>query len=560
VSPFPDPFDVVVVGGGPAGAAAARHLAGLGRSVLLLTRPRRVRLGESLPPSSRRILGALGLLSQVEEAGFLETTGNTVWWGARAADRQVFADGTGWQVDRSRLDELLLEGARSAGVQVREGGTVSQVRLPDGEAWTEGGGGALGEVTYREAGGQSFRARGRFILDASGRAGVLASTLGLRETTGVPRLTALVGLWSLPEAGHLSDPDHTWVESHDAGWVWSIPVEGGLRYVTAMVDPEAEARGTAENLKARYGRHLAGAAHLRRHLEGGRMLGSPWACGATPYGTQAFRGPGFLLVGDAGVFLDPLTSYGVKKALASGWLAAVTVHTALLDRSRRELALAFYEEREREVALRFHRQTRSFYREAAQAHRHPFWARRERPHGPGASTGEDAEETHGGIHPGAASSSADLHVDGLRQDLPDVRRPPEDRRVREAFLRLRQAEQVSLRPGTGGEPGEWAAVRDDEIVREGCLRTPSFPRGLRYLRGVDAVRLTALARGQGVPELYAAYCERDREVPLPDFLGALAVLLSEEVLVNMAEGPTDVPVGEPGRRPSFGEAEGIGWR
>ena len=549
-----------MVGGGPAGAAAARHLAGLGRSVLLLTRPRRGQLGESIPPSARRILDALGFLSEVEGAGFLETTGNTVWWGAREADRQVFPEGTGWQVERARLDELLLEGARRAGVRVRVSATVAAIRLPNRELWEGGDPGALSEVVYREAGGKSTRARARFVLDASGRAGVLASTRRLRKSAGEPPLTALVGLWEVSGGRGHPDPDHTLVESHDRGWVWSIPVEPRLRYVTAMVDPGAEAEGGAEGLSSRYRRHLAGAVNLGRRLEGARLLGSPWACGATPYGTRAFRGAGFVLVGDAGVFLDPLTSFGVKKALASAWLAAVAVHTALLDGTRKEMALSFFEEREREVALSFHRQTRVFYREAARVHHHPFWHRRRDLADLGDGPVREGREGHGGSPLADASSPAGPPGDVLHRDLPDVRKLRDDPRVGDAFHRLRKAEVVSLCRGAGGESGEWAAVRRDEIVWEGCLRTRSFPGGLRYLREVDVLRLTELAKGQGVSDLYAAYCRWDREVPLPDFLGALAVLLAEEVLVNVAEGPTDLPVGESVRRGSFGKVEGIGWR
>src|SRR5215510_10531299 len=84
--------DVIVIGGGPAGAAAARLLSLWGYSVRLLTKPADVSRGaaESLPPSTRKLLVTIGVLDRVERAGFYRTTGNTVWWGERHGEVERF--------------------------------------------------------------------------------------------------------------------------------------------------------------------------------------------------------------------------------------------------------------------------------------------------------------------------------------------------------------------------------------------------------------------------------------------------------------------------------------
>src|SRR5436309_15695822 len=106
--------DAAVIGGGPAGSTAARLLTLWGHSPVVVTRrAARRSLAESIPPSTRKLLGYLGVLRQVDAAGFYRTSGNTVWWG-NAPRRVAAADGRGYQVLRSRLDRLLLDLAAEA--------------------------------------------------------------------------------------------------------------------------------------------------------------------------------------------------------------------------------------------------------------------------------------------------------------------------------------------------------------------------------------------------------------------------------------------------------------
>ncbi|MEE2777776.1 MAG: tryptophan 7-halogenase [Acidobacteriota bacterium] len=485
----------VIVGGGPAGATAARLLALWGHEPLVLTRDRAAdrSIAESVPPSCRRLFRHIAIEESFASAGFQPTTGNTVWWGSPEARVEWFPAGeTGWQVRSSELESLLLRLASDAGAEVLGGRTVREV---------EGGrvlctSGAEAEVHETD-----------WVLDASGRSGVVARA-GLRRPFESAATLALAATWETPKELDLADPSHTLVESYADGWAWSVPVSAAERFVAVMVDPRLTSLAAAagSNRDGIYDGELAKTRALGPLLSSGRRLSEVLACDASCYSASAFAGPGFLLLGDAGSFIDPLSSYGVKKAISSGWLAAVCLRTLLEEEDLTEACLELYDRRERQVFESYRRLSSLHFGEGGGAEPGRFWTER------------------------SMAAVSELHEDDLRFDPAILR---EDADVLAAFAELKQREAITLRvaPAVSVEPR--AMVEGDRVVLADHLVGSWAPDGIRYLRDVELPRLATAGRcATSVPALFDAYNAAGVEAALPDFLGALSVGLAKGLLID----------------------------
>lgn len=499
VTEKPDPvalFDVAVIGGGPAGAAAAGLLASWGHSVAVLSRSGSPssRLAESLPPSTRKILDRIGAASVVDGEGFVRSTGHTVWWGGSGPRIEEFPTGhTGYQVLRTDLDRVLLDLSRSKGARVAAETTVQGVER-EGDIWR------LDNATT----GDAASIRARWILDCSGRSGVIARR-GFRKQEEDPSTLALVGIWRREEGWGVPDPSHTLVESYTDGWAWSVPVDDHIRYFALMVDPHVTGLKRGKEIGPLYRSEVAKTERFAALLEGESIQGEPWACNASIYSAHRFTDDHMLLVGDAGSFLDPVSSFGVKKALTSGWRAAVVTHTCLNAPEMESASLDFYEGRERRVYASYGKQSAEVFGIAAREHRHAFWTTR-------AAMDDRYDEQ---------DEDGELDVERLKRD-------PE---VLSAFDRLRRTPSIDLRPGSALAVIARPTIIGHEVAMEERLSTPSIPGGVRYLRGIDLKRILAIAPDHAqVPELFEAYCRVAESVILPDFMGALSVMISHGIL------------------------------
>jgi flavin-dependent dehydrogenase len=505
-------FDAVVLGGGPAGSAAARLLGSWGHDVLLVTKPQQKdrSLGESLPPSCRKLLDEIGVLDAVDGAHFIETSGNTVWWGGGDPQTEFFPDRQrGYQVLRTKFDRVLFDCARAAGAAVMSDAVVRDVDVP---GFSNDAAGAFDDrrtATVRfETNGVVRMVRARWVLDCTGRAGIIARR-GLRRSDDERRTVALLGIWKRSQGWGLPDESHTLVESYTDGWAWSVPTSDTERFFTVMVDPELTDLLRGERVEAMYRAELDKTSHLRGLLDGANMSGAPWGCDASLYAAHRYAGDGFLLVGDAASFIDPLSSFGVKKALASAWLAAIVVNTALGNPAMGQVAVEFFDTRERRMHESYQHLTREFFRSAESEHGHAFWAER------------------------GVGDSDPTRVDTGESDYWDIAALRKDPDVLGAFQRLREASAISLARASDVRTVRRPAVRNHRIELEEQLDKFGVHSPLRFLRDVDVVRLVAMAADHDqVPDLFEAYNRLGRPASLPDFLGALSALIAKGVLVG----------------------------
>ena len=354
-------YDVIVVGGGPAGSTAATMLARQGAQVLLLERERfpRDHVGESLLPASVPVLEELGVLGAVQEAGFLPKWGATMVWGKDRTPWSWYFKETNvqyphsYQVWRPQFDQILLENSRSAGVDVQEGSRVSDVMF-DGERATG--------VRYEAADGARRTEAAQFVVDASGQGGLLAHQLGMREWDSFFRNLAVYAYFDNPRS--LPDPDQTniFIESYANGWLWVIPLHTGWASVGAVVDSASsqerlQGAGPAEFLMEQ----IAQAPRTAEMLQEARLTAGPSVVKDWSYVCRRLVGDGYILVGDAACFVDPLFSSGVHLAMMSGVLAAAYVTSALKDAGLRSAAAQVYQELFLQEYNQFREMARLFY-------------------------------------------------------------------------------------------------------------------------------------------------------------------------------------------------------
>lgn len=466
---------------------AGRLLALWGHRVALLDRAveQSRGLAESIPPSTRKLLEQVGVLDAVERAGFFRTRGNTVWWASRERRVERFGEHepSGFAVFRPEFDRVLRASAGEAGVEMRRA-TVRHISLDDAEC---------ARVDFEE-GGEPASVAARFVLDCSGRAGILARRFRIAQPGH--RTCALVGVWQRrdgSDAWGLPDETHTVVETFEDGWSWSVPTSAGTRHVGAMVGQAFSSDSEERTLASAYRRALAETQEVAR-LVGGAELRSLWACDASLYSSSAYAGSQFLLVGDAGSFIDPLSSFGVKKAIASAWVAAITAHTALAHPERAAVASDFFEDWERRVYSSHIRQTRAFARAAMAMHPHPFWAQR-------VADAPDEPET------------ADDD-------------PASDPLVRRAFEAVKAAPSLNLALSATAALELRPLIRGHEIVLE-----PALAGGMRFVANVDLLKLAQMAPNHTqVPDLFDAYCRTCPPVPLPNVMGGLSLLVAKGIL------------------------------
>lgn len=346
--------DVVVIGGGPAGAAVARGLALRGRDVVLLeaTAFDAPRFGETIAPEGNPLLRELGVWDAFAASNALESPGTISAWGSPIPSETDFLrnrHGPGWHVDRNVFDALLCRAAAEAGVQVRTLTRVLRCKRAGG-SWRVG-----------TSAGDELRAR--FVIDASGRNGTR-----LADNDGRVPHDALIAIFlRLVHDDGLPADLRTLVESVADGWWYWAPVPSGETVAVFLTDPGlyttegvvlGEQLDHARLIRARIGRARIASFHV---------VHVPSSLRAHPVGDS------YAAAGDAAASFDPVSGYGITKALDDARVLAGAVGSAL---NADPLPLRAYADRVRSAFAAYTVQRAEYYALERRWPEHTFWKKR----------------------------------------------------------------------------------------------------------------------------------------------------------------------------------------
>jgi flavin-dependent dehydrogenase len=347
----PEVCDVAVIGGGPGGSTAATLLARKGYKVIALEKAHhpRFHIGESLLPMNLPVFDRLGVLDKVRALGVFKGGADFEAPNERGYNNYAFARAIGkspphaYQVWRQDFDKMLFEHARASGADAREGHEILKVeqRSPRESL-----------LDVRTDDGRNYVIQARYVVDASGRDAFLSSKKKLRRKNDQHQSAAIFGHFRGAELRAGDDAGNISIYRFDHGWMWMIPLPDGAMSIGAVCRPEY--------LKQRKGRTqeflletLKLNPALKSRIERAELIGEVRVTGNYSYDSTQMGGPGWVLVGDAFAFLDPVFSSGVYLAMSGAEQAVTVVDEALRDPSCEMPLMRKLEKRQREGMARF---------------------------------------------------------------------------------------------------------------------------------------------------------------------------------------------------------------
>ena len=359
-------YDVIVMGGGPAGSSVASILAREGRQVILFEKevfPRH-HIGESLMTDTYWTFRRMGLLEKLKESPFVRKYSVQFANAAGKESRPFYffeaqhhESAVMWQVTRAKFDELLINHAAEQGAVVHQGVLVKQV-LFEGDR-------AVGvEVQMPDGSREKFYAK--VVVDATGQMAMLSNKFRWRVRD--PHLKKAV-IYSYFKGAH-REPDLNGgatlvlrTEHGSGGWFWYIPLEDDITSVGIVANPEYLLKGRGQDLAKIFHEEIEKCQPVAKRVASGERVDKIYSILDYSYRSKHNSGNGFIIIGDAYGFLDPIYSSGVLLALKMAELAADAIHDAFqhddfsaarlgqyqakLDRgieSMRKLVYAFYNE------------------------------------------------------------------------------------------------------------------------------------------------------------------------------------------------------------------------
>nr|ACL80153.1 halogenase [Catenulispora yoronensis] len=362
-------FDLIVVGGGPGGSTVSTLVAAQGRRVLLLEKEEfpRYQIGESLLPSTvHGICRLLGVSEALAEAAFMPKRGGTFRWGTSPepwtfsfAVSEHFSGptSTAYQVERMKFDKILLDNARTKGVDVREQCLVVDVVEEDGRV--------VG-VVYDDPDGVRHTEHARYVVDASGNKSRIHSRVGgKRYYSEFFKNLAMFGYFGGGKRLPAPNSGNILCAAFSSGWFWYIPLTDTLTSVGAVLRYDAVERVRQDKEQALadlieecplIADYLSDARRVTTGPYGEIRIRKDYS-----YSADKFWRPGMVLTGDAACFIDPVFSSGVHLATYSGLLAARSINSVLSGELDEARCFEEFEARYRKEFSLFHDFLVAFY-------------------------------------------------------------------------------------------------------------------------------------------------------------------------------------------------------
>jgi flavin-dependent dehydrogenase len=324
-------YDVIVIGGGPAGSTVSTLLAQRGVRVGLFEREHfpRFHIGESLIPETYWVLKRLNMLPKMQRSHFVKKYSvQFVNSSGRQSAPFYFHDNKPhecsqtWQVLRSEFDQMMLENAREHGVDAHEGVHVLEVRF-DGQRATG--------VKIKDVDGSFREIQASVVVDASGQAALLQNRFRLRVWDPVLNKGAIWSYWKGAYRDTGRDEGATMVlqTNNRSGWFWYIPQHDDMVSVGVVAPFDYMFKGRGSNPEKTFYDEVQRCPAVKKRIEGGTRATGFFVTRDYSYRSTRVAGDGWVLVGDAFGFLDPLYSSGVLLALKSGELAADAIAEGL---------------------------------------------------------------------------------------------------------------------------------------------------------------------------------------------------------------------------------------
>ena len=316
-------YDVIIIGGGPAGTSAALLLAKKGYQVALLEQarfPRDKVCGEFISPAADAIFSELGVLEAIESLDPLRLKGVVV----SAYEQSVFqadyppaseagSQMTSLSVERMVLDHLMLDRVRQSPVEVKEGFKVTDFLFDNGQVCG---------VSGRDESKTKFQLKARVVVDAGGRNSISLRRLNLKSDSGRNGKIAFAAHWE----GVRLPANYCYMHISRPGYTGIAPTGEGRVNVVLVADRKCP---SATGVDAFYLQTVLGNSLRREMLCGGEPVEKVRTVDSLSYSVRPPQCGGLLLVGDATGFVDPFTGEGIYLSLRSSQLAARMIVRAL---------------------------------------------------------------------------------------------------------------------------------------------------------------------------------------------------------------------------------------